>query len=305
MAASPDEKKAEIRNMAMSTLDQLYSLQPSAREAIRKAAGYAVFSEISTKILFAGGGGGKGVVVDTIADQETFMLMAMLQAGLGVGVTEFHLVWVFERESDLTNFVNNGFELGAEPEPAGQPRHRRWAVQRRGRSSAWRLAVPDLGRRPGARPDRRGHEVLQGSRPELSARRRARSRVRRAAAGEAVMFEFLSGSWVRDLVVNLAVSLIVFAVGFLIGKHRERRMARGRNLEQYDFYPFSVDAQGFPEFNLGAVRARGRASAGVSRMRPRRASSWSSGSRTESAISSVRRRLDGTRNSMPATTGCA
>lgn len=64
------------------------------------------------------------------------------------------------------------------------------------------------------------------------------------------MFEFLSGSWARDLVVNLAVSLIVFAVGFLIGKHRERRMARGRNLEQYDFYPFSVDPQGFPEFNL-------------------------------------------------------
>jgi hypothetical protein len=64
------------------------------------------------------------------------------------------------------------------------------------------------------------------------------------------MFEFLSDSWVRDLAVNLAVSLIVFAVGFLIGKHRERRMARGRNLEQYDFYPFSVDPQGFPEFNL-------------------------------------------------------
>jgi hypothetical protein len=65
------------------------------------------------------------------------------------------------------------------------------------------------------------------------------------------MFEFLSYSWVRDLAINLAVSLIVFSVGFLIGKHRERRMARGRNLEQYDFYPFSVDAQGFPEFNLG------------------------------------------------------
>ena len=113
MAASPDEKKAEIRNMAMGTLDQLYSLQPSARGAIQKAAGYAVFSEISTKILLAGGGGGKGIVVDTIADQETFMLMATLQAGYGMGITKSHLVWVFERESDLTNFVNNGFELGA------------------------------------------------------------------------------------------------------------------------------------------------------------------------------------------------
>ena len=113
-AASPDEARAEIRNMAQNTLDQLYALQPSAREAIRKAAGYAVFSEISTKILFAGGGGGKGVVVNRVSGQETFMLMAMLQAGLGVGVTEFHLVWVFERESDLANFVNNGLELGAD-----------------------------------------------------------------------------------------------------------------------------------------------------------------------------------------------
>ena len=114
MADSPDAKRAAIRNMANSTLEQLYSLQPSAREAIGKAAGYAVFSEISTKILFAGGGGGKGIVVDRKSGQETFMLMAMLQAGLGVGVTEFHLVWVFERESDLANFVNSGFELGAD-----------------------------------------------------------------------------------------------------------------------------------------------------------------------------------------------
>ena len=57
MAASPDEERAGIRNVAMGTLDQLYSLQPSAREAIQKAAGYAAFSEISTKILLAGGGG--------------------------------------------------------------------------------------------------------------------------------------------------------------------------------------------------------------------------------------------------------
>lgn len=113
-AASPDEQRAEIRRMAMSTLDQLYAAQPSAREAIQKAAGYGVFSEISTKILLAGGGGGKGLVVDTISDQETFMLMAMLQAGYGMGIERSHLVWVFERESDLQDFVNNGLILGAD-----------------------------------------------------------------------------------------------------------------------------------------------------------------------------------------------
>jgi lipid-binding SYLF domain-containing protein len=113
-AASPDEARAEIQRMATSTLDQLYAAQPSARQAIKKAAGYGVFSEISTKILLAGGGGGKGMVVDNNSGQETFMLMAMLQAGYGMGITKSHLVWVFEKESDLQDFVNNGLILGAD-----------------------------------------------------------------------------------------------------------------------------------------------------------------------------------------------
>jgi len=113
-AASPDEQRSEIRSMALKTLDQLYAVKPSSRKAVEKAAGYAVFSEISTKILVAGGGGGKGIVVDTISDQETFMLMAMLQAGYGMGITKSHLVWVFDRESDLRNFVANGLILGTD-----------------------------------------------------------------------------------------------------------------------------------------------------------------------------------------------
>jgi lipid-binding SYLF domain-containing protein len=113
-AASPDEQRSAIRATALSTLDQLYAVQPSARQAVRKAAGYAVFSEISTKILLAGGGGGKGIVVDRMAKQETFMLMATLQAGFGMGITKVHLVWVFERESDLQGFISSGFELGAD-----------------------------------------------------------------------------------------------------------------------------------------------------------------------------------------------
>jgi hypothetical protein len=64
------------------------------------------------------------------------------------------------------------------------------------------------------------------------------------------MPEFLSSAFLQDVAVNLAVSLIVFTGGFVFGKWRGRRQARGRNLEQYDFYPFIVDADGFPQFNL-------------------------------------------------------
>jgi hypothetical protein len=64
------------------------------------------------------------------------------------------------------------------------------------------------------------------------------------------MLELSSNPLVMDLATNLVVSLIVFASGFLIGKWRGRRSLRGRNLEQYEFYPFAVDKDGFPQFSL-------------------------------------------------------
>ena len=46
-----------------------------------------------------------------------------------------------------------------------------------------------------------------------------------------------------ELAVNVFASAILLAFGFFGGKYRERRLQRGRNLEEYDFYPFDVDAQ--------------------------------------------------------------
>jgi len=53
-----------------------------------------------------------------------------------------------------------------------------------------------------------------------------------------------------ELVVNVFASAILLGFGFLGGKYRERRVARGRNLEEYDFYPFDVDAQKVLFFDL-------------------------------------------------------
>lgn len=57
-------------------------------------------------------------------------------------------------------------------------------------------------------------------------------------------------SWVQDVGTNLLVSLLVFVGGYLIGRWRIRRQLNGRKLEQYDFYPFVADADGFPQFSL-------------------------------------------------------
>ena len=122
-AASQEEIKKEkddVRKMSRETLDQLYKLQPSAKEAISKAAGCAVFSNFGLKIFVAGSGTGKGIALDNKTKKETFMKMAEVQAGLGIGVKKFRLVWVFENQKDLTDFINSGWEFGGQTSVAAK-----------------------------------------------------------------------------------------------------------------------------------------------------------------------------------------
>ena len=114
------QKKADIRKMAKETLARLYKVQPSAKKAISKSAGYAVFSNFGTKIFLAGGGSGKGVVYDNKTKKETFMKMIEVQAGLGFGIKKFRLVWVFENQTDVNKFINSGWEFGGQTSAAAK-----------------------------------------------------------------------------------------------------------------------------------------------------------------------------------------
>lgn len=108
------KEKAEVRKMARDTLARLYKAQPSAKKAVERGAGYAVFSSFGMKIGVAGGGRGKGVALVNATKKETFMKMVEVQAGLGMGIKKFRLVWVFENSKDLDDFINSGWELGGQ-----------------------------------------------------------------------------------------------------------------------------------------------------------------------------------------------
>ena len=114
IAATKAESQAEVRKAAQEALAAVYKVQPAARKAVESAAGYAAFSNFGMKILLAGTGTGKGMAINNKSKAVTYMKMAEVQAGLGIGVKQFQLVWVFENAQALNNFVNAGWEIGAQ-----------------------------------------------------------------------------------------------------------------------------------------------------------------------------------------------
>ena len=108
-----DEQRASIRDMASQTLAQLYQANPGSRNAIKNAAGYAVFSNFGLKFLFLGGAKGAGLAVNNRTGQETFMKMVQLQPGLGFGANKFRLVFVFDTPEAFDKFITSGWEFGA------------------------------------------------------------------------------------------------------------------------------------------------------------------------------------------------
>ncbi|HEY2713785.1 MAG TPA: PAS domain-containing protein [Chthoniobacterales bacterium] len=65
------------------------------------------------------------------------------------------------------------------------------------------------------------------------------------------------GAFGNDVTINVLASIIasgiLLAVGFLWGKYKERHRF-GRKLEEYDFYPYTINRDNFPEFNLNNFR---------------------------------------------------
>jgi lipid-binding SYLF domain-containing protein len=108
-----EQQQDSVRAMANQTLTQLYAKYPVAKEALAKAAGYAVFSDFGFKVWTLGGARGKGVAVNNATKQDTFMEMLEFQPGMGFGASRFRVVFIFDTLEAFNRFVNSGWEFGA------------------------------------------------------------------------------------------------------------------------------------------------------------------------------------------------
>lgn len=113
----PEKTVAQQRDAILSkstqTLQDLYNVQPKARQVVEKGIAYATFSNFGMKILIAGGGTGSGVVIPK-KGKPIYMNMAEVQAGLGLGIKSFQNIFVFETEAALNDFINSGWTFGGQ-----------------------------------------------------------------------------------------------------------------------------------------------------------------------------------------------
>jgi lipid-binding SYLF domain-containing protein len=117
---SPDKKREKTRKMAAATLEDLYKLQPTCREAIQKSAGYAVFNNMGTNLFLLSTARGAGVAVNAKTKQDTFMKMISAGAGFGMGIKDYRVVFVFEAEPALARFLDSGWSGSGQADAAAK-----------------------------------------------------------------------------------------------------------------------------------------------------------------------------------------
>ncbi len=108
-----NQQRAETRAVTEQTLAQVYQQYPRARAQLRESAGYAVFSNYGFKFMFGGSSRGRGMAVNNINRQTTFMKMIELQPGFGFGIHKFKIAFMFDTPQAFNDFVNSGWQFGA------------------------------------------------------------------------------------------------------------------------------------------------------------------------------------------------
>ena len=115
---TPKERRAYVLNMRDDALTELYKERPDAKKHVEGAAGYAVFSNIASKILVVATGNGFGVVVNNETGKETYMKMIEGGGGVGMGIKTYRAVYVFNSKDALETFVTIGWQAGGDADVA-------------------------------------------------------------------------------------------------------------------------------------------------------------------------------------------
>ena len=118
--ANKGEKKATIDSMHQQVLADIYKINPSVRNKVNAASGYAVFSNVNVNLIFFSAGSGYGVTINNATGKKTYMKMGEAGIGFGAGVKDFRALFIFKSKSVMNRFIESGWQVGAHADAAAK-----------------------------------------------------------------------------------------------------------------------------------------------------------------------------------------
>jgi lipid-binding SYLF domain-containing protein len=118
--SSKQEKQANVRKKRDEMLAELYRTKPEMKAVLSKAKGYATFSQMDMNLFLLASGNGYGVLVDNRTKKETFMRVASLGGGVGFGVKDIRVIFVFHDTNAMKGFVEQGVQFGGKADASAK-----------------------------------------------------------------------------------------------------------------------------------------------------------------------------------------
>ncbi len=111
---TPAEQRAEIDNLQAQTLARLYEKYPAAERVLRECYAYATLSNSGVKVLIFGNAHGRGAAINNETGEKVYLRMKEISAGLGIGATEYDLVFVLEDKEAWDSFIVGKTRFGTQ-----------------------------------------------------------------------------------------------------------------------------------------------------------------------------------------------
>jgi lipid-binding SYLF domain-containing protein len=117
---SVEEKRQTIRKQRDDMLAELYRTKPEMKDRLKQAAGYATFKQTDVNLFLLASGNGYGLLVANKTGQETVMRVASLGGGVGLGVKDLRVIFVFNDPKVMQQFLEQGWQFGGKADAAAK-----------------------------------------------------------------------------------------------------------------------------------------------------------------------------------------
>jgi lipid-binding SYLF domain-containing protein len=108
-----DKERAEIDNLSVKALHNLYEKVPTAENVINNCYAYATLSNTGMKLGLFGDAHGRGLAVNNTTGEKVYMRMKELGLGIGLGIKEYDLIFVIGTEQAWKAFISGDIKFAS------------------------------------------------------------------------------------------------------------------------------------------------------------------------------------------------